>query len=147
MMPFSTSPHSKPMENRRTPTTGIRVGRWPTLLATKHFMPANWPSSADCSASHFCGRMFAVDAKVLETIQRLERFMETVNDALALPREAAEFVHALVLARGARRAVEIGTSYGYSGLWIGAALARNEGTLITIDHDSRKSDEARSNFT
>lgn len=87
-----------------------------------------------------------MDAKILQTIERLERFMHTVEDALPLPREAAEFVHALVLARGARRAVEIGTSYGYSGLWIGAALARNDGTLITIDHDPRKSEDARSNF-
>ena len=87
-----------------------------------------------------------MDRKILQTIERLERFMGTVNDALALPRPAAEFVCALVLASGARHAVEIGTSYGYSGLWIGAALARNDGTLITIDHDPRKSEEARSNF-
>lgn len=88
----------------------------------------------------------SMDVKIMKVIERLERFMGTVDDALAIPREAAEFTYALLLSRNAGRAVEIGTSYGYSGLWIGAAVARNGGKLITIDHDSRKADEARSNF-
>ncbi len=72
--------------------------------------------------------------------------MAGVDDALALPRVSAEFVHALVLGTGARRVVEIGTSYGYSGLWIAWALAQNDGSLITIDNEPRKSDAARANF-
>ncbi len=72
--------------------------------------------------------------------------METVDDSLALPREAAEFVHALVLARGAKGAVEIGTSYGYSGLWIASALSTPGGRLVTIDCDPRKSEAARATF-
>jgi len=84
--------------------------------------------------------------RVVECIERLERFMGTVSDAYAVPREAGAFMHALVLATGAKRAVEIGTSYGYSGLWIGSALAENGGRLITIDHDPRKSEAARRAF-
>lgn len=72
--------------------------------------------------------------------------MRTVTDANAVPREAGAFMHALVLATGAKRAVEIGTSYGYSGLWITSALAKNGGRLITIDHDPRKSEAARGAF-
>lgn len=87
-----------------------------------------------------------IDAQVHSVIRDVEAFMAGVDDALALPRDAASFGHALVLARGARRAVEIGTSYGYSGLWIAAALARTGGTLITIDHDRRKSVAAREYF-
>ena len=84
--------------------------------------------------------------QVAQTIAKLERYMATVDDALAIPREAGQFVHALVLATGATRAVEIGTSYGYSGLWIASALAEVGGSLITIDHDPRKSAAARENF-
>jgi len=84
--------------------------------------------------------------RITEVIFRLEAFMATVDDALALPREAAEFLHALVLATGARRVVEIGTSYGYSGLWIAAALAETNGRLVTIDHSERKTELARDNF-
>jgi predicted O-methyltransferase YrrM len=84
--------------------------------------------------------------RVRDCVERLERFMGTVQDAYAVPREAGEFMHALILATGAKRAVEIGTSYGYSGLWIASALAENGGRLITIDHDPRKSEAARGAF-
>ncbi len=84
--------------------------------------------------------------RVRECIDRLERFMATATDANPLPREAGAFVHALILANRSRRAVEIGTSYGYSGLWIASALAENGGRLITIDRESRKTESARTAF-
>ena len=87
-----------------------------------------------------------MNARIARTIAKLESFIATVDDALAIPRVAGEFVHALVLASGAERGLEIGTSYGYSGLWIASALAENGGSLITIDRDLRKSDAARANF-
>lgn len=87
-----------------------------------------------------------INDRIHGVIERLEAFMETVDDALPLPREAAEFVHALTLALRARVAVEIGTSYGYSGLWIASAVAYRGGKLITIDHDERKTEAARRTF-
>jgi predicted O-methyltransferase YrrM len=87
-----------------------------------------------------------MQSRVRDVIAQVERFMQTADDALALPRDAAEFMHALVLATGARRAVEIGTSYGYSGLWIAAALAENGGRLITIDRLDHKTEAARGYF-
>jgi predicted O-methyltransferase YrrM len=92
------------------------------------------------------GIISGMDRRVAECIQRLERFMTTVDDAMAVPREAGAFMHALILAMRARRAVEIGTSYGYSGLWIGSALAENGGKMVTIDRDPRKIASARSTF-
>lgn len=83
---------------------------------------------------------------VIQAIDTLEAFMAGVDDALALPRDAAEFVRTLILATGARRGVEIGTSYGYSGLWTASALADNGGGLVTIDCEQRKSDAARRAF-
>jgi predicted O-methyltransferase YrrM len=87
-----------------------------------------------------------MNRRVVDAIRDLERFMTTVDDALAIPREAGRFIHALTLACGVKRAVEIGTSYGYSGLWIAAALEHNGGELITIDHNPRKLEHARSAF-
>ena len=87
-----------------------------------------------------------MNERFAQSIAELECFMGTVDDALAIPRVAGEFAHALVLASGARRGLEIGTSYGYSGLWIASALAENGGRLITVDRDSRKSAAARRNF-
>lgn len=87
-----------------------------------------------------------MDQRVANTIENLERYIGTVDDASALPREAAGFAHALILACGARRGLEIGTSYGYSGLWIASALVQNGGTLVTIDCLQRKRDAALANF-
>lgn len=87
-----------------------------------------------------------MNTKVIESIKALEAFMATVDDALAVPREAGEFMHALILSTAARVGLEIGTSYGYSGLWIASALSENRGTLLTIDHEPHKVDAARRNF-
>ena len=87
-----------------------------------------------------------MDGQVLDVIEQLERFMATVDDAMAIPRDAAEFTHALVLATRPKLAVEIGTSYGYSGLWIASAFRGHGGRLITIDHLPRKTEAALTRF-
>ena len=82
---------------------------------------------------------------IREQIAHCERFIADRDDALALPREAAEFAFALVVARGVTRALEIGTSFGYSGLWIAAGL-RIGGELITVDISEKKHEVARGYF-
>ena len=86
-----------------------------------------------------------MNEQVQRVIGELEAFMPTVDDALALPRASAAFVHAVVLARRPMRAVEIGTSYGYSGLWTAAALPAG-GQLFTIDRLEHKHEAARQYF-
>lgn len=46
---------------------------------------------------------------------------------------------------GARRALEIGTAIGYSGLWIAKALA-SDGRLLTIEMDPDRARTARDHF-
>jgi predicted O-methyltransferase YrrM len=87
-----------------------------------------------------------LDERVREVIAQAEAFIADKDDAWALPAEAARFVHAMVRACGAKRFVEIGTSYGYSGLWIGAAVGANGGTMVTIDKEARKREIADNFF-
>lgn len=47
---------------------------------------------------------------------------------------------------GARRALEIGTSNGYSGIWLARALRRAGGALVTLELEPRKIAMARANF-
>lgn len=56
------------------------------------------------------------------------------------------FLYDLILEKGYTSALEVGTSNGYSGLWIGLALKQNNGKLVTIEIDHRAADEARRNF-
>jgi predicted O-methyltransferase YrrM len=79
-------------------------------------------------------------------IERVGRLVRARDDAWAIPRVSGEFLHALVLAGDFRRGLEIGTSYGYSGLWLGSALRHNGGTLLTLDADAAKVTAARAAF-
>ncbi len=79
-------------------------------------------------------------------LDRVTAFIADRDDALNLSAEAARFVHMLVLVGGCRRGVEVGTSYGYSGLWLGAAFQHNGGIVDTIDCDERKTAAARRSF-
>ncbi len=87
-----------------------------------------------------------MDERTAHVIRRAEEFITHKDDAWAIPRAAGEFIHTLLLATRAKRGLEIGTSYGYSGLWIASALKQNGGSLITIDKEQRKSDVAATHF-
>ena len=47
---------------------------------------------------------------------------------------------------GATRIIEIGTSYGYSGLWLALALQATNGRLTTFEIDEQRQARARENF-
>ncbi len=59
--------------------------------------------------------------------------------------DSAQLLHLLVLATGAKRLLELGTSNGYSTIWLGAAVAANEGEMVSVDLDQGRLDEARAN--
>jgi caffeoyl-CoA O-methyltransferase len=84
--------------------------------------------------------------RIQQVIEKVQAFIADKDDAWSLPAEAARFVHAMVLALKPRHCVEIGTSYGHSGLWIGSAVAANGGSLVTIEKEQRKSEIAAGFF-
>lgn len=55
-------------------------------------------------------------------------------------------LHDLVVARGYKHGLDLGTARGYAALWIALAMARTGGRLVTIEIDSRQAAEARRNF-
>ena len=61
------------------------------------------------------------------------------------PREG-EFLSDLARKVGARRALEIGTSNGYSGIWIALGLRETGGKLITLEIDGGRHSLALKNF-
>ena len=60
--------------------------------------------------------------------------------------ETAELLAFLVRATGARDVLEIGTSIGYSTLWLADAVADTGGTLFSVEIDQARSDQARANL-
>lgn len=55
-------------------------------------------------------------------------------------------LHELVVQRGWKRLLEVGTSTGHSALWLGWAAAKNGGRLTTIELDEGRYLEAVRNF-
>jgi caffeoyl-CoA O-methyltransferase len=65
---------------------------------------------------------------------------------LNVPEVDGRTLHELILAHKFRRAVEIGTSTGHSGIWMAWALAKTGGKLITLEIDERRHQTAVANF-
>lgn len=90
--------------------------------------------------------MQEAEDRIIAMIDELERLAQRRSDAWQIPREEGEFLYNLVLSSRARLVVEVGTSYGFSGLFLGAALRATRGLLHTIDSDRRKHEMAKATF-
>jgi caffeoyl-CoA O-methyltransferase len=78
---------------------------------------------------------------VLEDIHENQR-----RGMMNVPPEDGRLLRVLTEAVGAKRFVEIGTSNGYSGIWICLALRNTGGKLITYEIDADRAALARKNF-
>ncbi|OYO32394.1 methyltransferase [Janthinobacterium sp. PC23-8] len=65
---------------------------------------------------------------------------------LNITRDTGELLAVLIQARGARRLLEIGTSNGYSTLWLARAAQALQGTVVTVEQAGDKFAMAQANF-
>jgi predicted O-methyltransferase YrrM len=63
-----------------------------------------------------------------------------------VPYEDGKVLHDLIIKNNYKRALEIGTSTGHSGIWIAWALSKTNGRLITIEIDKDRYRRALGNF-
>lgn len=91
--------------------------------------------------------MIPMMAALAAQIDELERLAKTThNDAMQVPRAQGELLAALALSHHAKLVVEVGTSYGFSGLWWSAALGVTRGHLHTIDVLEKKFASSKATF-
>ena len=83
------------------------------------------------------------DVKTVETCVELEK---TIQDFWNVERASANFLNLTVKMINAKSALEIGTSNGYSGIWIAKALKETGGHLTTIEYWEKRSSLAIENF-
>ena len=76
---------------------------------------------------------------VLDDVYRNHRY-------LSVPEEDGRLLRILAESINAKNVVELGTSTGYSGLWILLALMRTGGRLTTYEIDRGRHEMARSNY-
>ncbi|OFW27743.1 MAG: hypothetical protein A3H97_09055 [Acidobacteria bacterium RIFCSPLOWO2_02_FULL_65_29] len=99
-----------------------------------------------------CTSPRAMEAERLANSPEERRVLEVLSDVdrnqrhLSVPAEDGQLLRVLVESTGAKHVVEIGTSTGYSGLWILLGLMKTGGRLTTHEINSERHGRARANF-
>lgn len=81
--------------------------------------------------------------KEQELLIELEK---TQQDFWNIARSSANFLNMLIKVSGAKNVVEVGTSNGYSGIWIAKALKETGGHLTTIEYYEKRIVLAQEHF-
>ncbi len=79
----------------------------------------------------------------LETLSKLDK---TREDFWNVDNESANFLNLLIKMSGAKNVLEIGTSNGYSAIWLAQSLKETGGCLTTIEFWDNRLNEAIENF-
>lgn len=83
------------------------------------------------------------DKTTQEVLLNLE---ETQKNFWNIARVTGEFLNTIIRTAKCKNVIEIGTSNGYSGIWIGKALKETGGKLKTIEFWEKRFSIARENF-
>lgn len=81
-----------------------------------------------------------------ETSEVLAELEKTQKEFWNIPRKTAVLINTFIKMMGAKSALEIGTSNGYSGIWIAKALKQTGGKLTTIEFYEKRQSVAIENF-
>ena len=79
-------------------------------------------------------------------IDELDRLRASRDDAWQIPRVEGDLLYHIALSMRTKTIVEVGTSYGFSGLFWAKALQQTGGQLHTIDRDPKKYNSSRETF-
>lgn len=84
------------------------------------------------------------EKKILAVLDDLERSKQREN--MNIPILDGRLLRLVTEAIDAKHVVEIGTSNGYSGIWLSLALQKTGGKLTTFELDAHRASLARENF-
>lgn len=84
-----------------------------------------------------------------ESLKLVKELEKTQHDFWNISHQTAEFISMLIKISKVKNVLEIGTSNGYSALWIADALKEvdNGGRLTTIEYYEKRQSIARENLT
>jgi len=80
------------------------------------------------------------------TTQTLAELEKTQKEFWNIPRKTGVLINMFIKMMNIKSALEIGTSNGYSGLWISKALKETGGKLTTIEYYEKRQSVAIENF-
>ena len=73
----------------------------------------------------------------------LKRLEKTAKQYTNIARENGQFLAILIRSIQAQNVLEVGTSNGYSTIWLAAALKETGGRLVTLEFDPKRAAEAQ----
>lgn len=85
-----------------------------------------------------------IEKKVLDVLDDMDKNQRA--GSLSVPRDDGRLLRILTESINAKNVVEVGTSIGYSGIWICLGLQKTGGHLITHEIDPQRAARARENF-
>lgn len=135
------------MEKPRNP--GRRAAMRDSLLTS---VAAAAAMTLSATTARGQGRRGAAMRAPLANAADEQRILAVIEDVyrnhqyLSVPQEDGRLLRLLAESTGAKHVVELGTSTGYSGLWLLLALSRTSGRLTTFEADRGRHQMARSNF-
>ena len=113
----------------------ITVSALSLLLFAVFFLPQNLFAQFPAAENE-------LDRKVVAFLKDQSGEWRDMN----VPASDGRVLYDLILKGKYKKAVEIGTSTGHSGVWIAWALSKTGGKLITIEIDKNRHEEALANF-
>lgn len=84
--------------------------------------------------------MDEITEKVLNELEKTQKEFWNIS------RPTANFLNMLIKIHGSKNVLEVGTSNGYSGIWLAKALKETGGHLTTIEYYEKRLTPARENF-
>lgn len=84
-----------------------------------------------------------MNSKIKKILGKLEK---TGKEFWIIPRETGEFLNKIIREKNCLRVLEVGTSIGYSGIWIAEALSHTGGKLYTLESHDERFKKAKKHF-
>jgi predicted O-methyltransferase YrrM len=81
----------------------------------------------------------SLNEKLIELEQTYEQYWN-------IPRESGNYLNLIIKAAGYKNILEIGTSNGYSGIWLAEGVRANSGHVTSIEYYQERIDLAKANF-
>ena len=87
-----------------------------------------------------------MNQSIQKLLNELENFGQTNVGYFNIPASTGKFLYNLVLISKAKNILEVGTSNGYSTIWLAEAAKHNKGKITTIEISESKAKMAKENF-
>lgn len=88
-----------------------------------------------------------LSSKIKKLLNDMEEYSRTHDGIWSVPREEGEYLYQLIVKENPRSILELGTSIGYSTIWLGLAAQEIGAQVLTVDIDPKKAAAAIQNIT